>query len=111
MPVNEPLILINEFKFRMYIHPINKVILYFHGEAVAPWLTPYGGAADMRGWMKQNKCGIGASGSVAFDNAKYATRHSFTVPFTRQPAGLVGLLPPNPVNQRITALPWLTCEI
>ena len=84
MPVNEPLILINEFKFRMYIHPINKVILYFHGEAVAPWLTPYGGAADMRGWMKQNKCGIGASGSVAFDNAKYGTRHSFTVPFTRQ---------------------------
>ena len=36
----------------MYIHLEAKI--YTHGKAVAPWLTPYGGAADMRGLNDAN---------------------------------------------------------
>ena len=40
----------------MCIYLINKATLNNHGEAVAPWLTPYGGAAT---------CGVGAGGKEA----------------------------------------------
>jgi len=40
----------------MDIHPIDKATRHSHGEAVALWLTPYGGEADMRGRIDENQC-------------------------------------------------------
>ena len=37
----------------MYIHLEAKI--YTHGKAVAPWLTPYGGAADMQDLAETNQ--------------------------------------------------------
>ena len=47
-----------------------------HGEAVAPWLTPYGGAADMRGLGRD---GWVAPRSVCLPG-DFGARHGFAVP-------------------------------
>ena len=90
-------------------HQIAKALGHNHGKAVAPWLTPYGGVADMRGGEQANQSQYwsGACRSVRQCQPCLEAQLRSAI-ISSSPTGLVGLLPPNPVNQGITASPWIT---